>query len=161
MLPKLVLTSNPHNLEDFRLHQCFEFKINQLARHMQDRLEVGLAAHGITRVQWIALTAIAIEAKCSPSELAEHIGVSRPAVSRMLRLMESEDLIERSLIGDDGRTRQLSLTEKGKQCMIQCWPHVRETEQYFLDKVTEAQRESLSSTLYALTLGETEALNKI
>lgn len=161
MPSKLVFTNKLTSLGEFRLHQRFEFKVNQLARQMQDRLEVGLANHGITRVQWIALTAISIEEKCSPSELADHIGVSRPAISRMLKLMESEDLIERSLIGDDGRTRQLSLTEKGEQCMVKCWPHVRETEQYYLDKVSETQRESLFSTLHELTLSETKALNKI
>lgn len=161
MPSKLVFTNKLTNLREFRLHQRFEFKINQLARQMQDRIEVGLATYGITRVQWIALTAISIEQKCSPSELADHIGVSRPAISRMLRLMESENLIERSLIGDDARTRQLSLTEKGEQCMIQCWPHVRETEQYYLDKVSEAQRECLSSTLHELTISDTEELTKI
>jgi len=153
--------NNPSKLEDFRLHQRFEYKINKLARLMQNRLEVGLEKHGITRVQWIALTAIEIEKKSSPSDLAEHIGVSRPAISRMLKLMESINLIERNLIGSDGRTRQLTLTDKGRQCMIQCWPHVQETEQYFLDKVSDAQREALDLAAHALMLGETEAMDKI
>jgi len=153
--------NNPSKLEDFKLHQRFEYKINKLARLMQNRLEVGLEKHGITRVQWIALTAIEIEDKSSPSDLAEHIGVSRPAISRMLKLMESISLIERSLIGSDGRTRQLTLTDKGRQCMVKCWPHVQETEQYFLDKVSETQREALDLAAQALMRGEPEALDKI
>jgi len=128
---------------------------------MQNSLEVGLEKHGITRVQWIALTAIEIEGKSSPSDLAEHIGVSRPAISRMLKQMESIDLIERNLIGDDGRTRQLTLTEKGRHCMNLCWPHVQETEQYFLNKVSASQREALYLAVHALMLGETEALDNI
>jgi len=124
-------SNNSIKLEEFRLHQRF---------------------------QWIALTAIDIEKKNSPSDLAEHIGVSRPAISRMLKQMEAIDLIERSLIGDDGRTRQLSLTDKGRNCMNLCWPHVQETEQYFLDKVSESQREALCLAVHALMLGEAEAL---
>ena len=154
-------TNNLEGLEEFKLHQSFEFKINKLARLMHERLEAGLEKHGITRVQFIALTAIAIENKSSPSDLADHIGVSRPAISRMLKLMESLDLIERSLIGDDGRTRQLSLTDKGHLCMGLCWPHARETEQYFLDKVGQSQREALCLLLEALMPGETKALDKI
>ena len=153
-------TNKPTKLENFKLHQRFEFKINKLARLMQDRLESGLEKYGITRVQWIALTAISIENKRSPSDLAQHIGVSRPAVSRMLRLMESLDLIDRSLIGDDGRTRQLNLTDKGHLCMNLCWPHARETEQYFLSKVSESQREALSSMLSAFMLAEPEVLDE-
>jgi len=128
---------------------------------MQERLEHGLEEYGITRIQWIALTAISIEDKSSPSDLADHIGVSRPAISRMLKLMESLDLIERNLIGDDGRTRQLTLTEKGRRCMNQCWPLAQETEQHFLDKVSKAQRDSFCTTLQALMLGEAKTLDKI
>jgi len=65
-------SNKPPELEQFRLHQRFEYKINKLARLMQSRLEAGLEKHGITRVQWIALTAIEIEGKSSPSDLAEH-----------------------------------------------------------------------------------------
>jgi len=154
-------SNNPTDLEQFKLHQRFEYKINKLARLMQTRLETGLEKYGVTRVQWIALTAIEIEQKSSPSDLAEHIGVSRPAISRMLKQMESIDLVERSLIGDDGRTRQLTLTDKGRHCMQLCWPHVQETEQYYLDKVSESQREALYLAVHAFMLGETEALDKI
>jgi len=131
-------SKSPSELEQFRLHERFEYKITKLARLMQSRLEAGLDKHGITRVQWIALAAIAIEQKSSPSDLAEHIGVSRPAISRMLKQMESSNLLERNLIGVDGRTRQLTLTDKGRQCMIQCWPYVQETERFFIWRYTRS-----------------------
>ena len=155
-----MCTNNPTKLEDFKLHQRFEFTINKLARLMQDRLQSGLEKQGVTRVQWIALTSISIENKRSPSDLAEHIGVSRPAVSRMLRQMESLDLIERSVIGADGRTRQLNLTDKGHLSMNLCWPHARETDQYFLSKVSESQREALCSMLSTFMPTETQILDK-
>lgn len=157
-MPSNLMSSNPQTtLEEFRLHNRFEYKIYSLARLMKNRWDEGVEEHGITRVQWVALTSIAIEKKRSPSDLAEHIGVSRPSISRMLKQMESAGLIERSPIGDDGRSCQLALTDKGHKCMKLCWPHVRESEQFFLHKLNDSQREALFLAIQALIRDETEA----
>ncbi len=156
-----MLSKNPKDLEQYRLHERFGYKMSKLARQMQSRLEPGLEKHGITRVQWVALSSIEIEKMCTPSDLADHIGVSRPAISRLLKQMESLDLIQRSLIGEDARTRQLSLTDKGRDALNACWPHIHETDQYYLDKLTEEEQNALTQAMTSLMVGETEALDEL
>lgn len=156
-----MLSNKLKNIEDYRLHQRIGYKLSKLTRLMQHKMEEGLDNHGITRMQWMALTAIEIEHKSSPSDLAEHIGVSRPAISRLLKQLESAELIERRLIGDDGRTRQLSVTDEGREKIAICWPHVHETEQYFLRKLDDAESQAMCAIVQTLLFGETETLDKI
>jgi len=153
--------ATPEDLLEYRLRERFGFKLSKLVQLIQSRLEAGLEEHGLTRVQWVALSSIEIEKKCSPSDLAQHIGVSRPAISRLLKQMEAQDLIERSLIGDDGRSRQLSLTPKGQDLMHRCWSHVKKTDQYFLDKLTEDEHTALTNAVNKLLVGEPPALEKL
>lgn len=149
------------DLNSYELHGSLEYKLSKLSSMIQSRIESRLDRHGLTRAQWMALTGVEVEKKCSPSELAAHVGVSRPAISRMLKQMESDGLIERSLLGVDGRTRQLTITELGRQKINHCWPHIQAIEQYFINKLTEGQADGLSVAIDKLLLGENEALEKI
>jgi DNA-binding MarR family transcriptional regulator len=51
----------------------------------------------------------------APSELAEIIGVSRPAITKVARSLNSRGLIRRSAEGSDRRMAQLSLTGRGAE----------------------------------------------
>ncbi len=153
-------TDNPH-LQSYRLHRRIDYRISKVARILKSRTQAGLDIHGISRMQWAALTGIELEKKHSPSDLAKHIGVSRPAISRLLKQMESDNLIERRLLGEDGRTRQLNLTELGFEKMEKCWPHVHATEQYFLGKISPTEVEVLCTAIDRLLEGENVDFDKI
>lgn len=51
----------------------------------------------------------------APSELAQIIGVTRPAITKVTRGLISRGLIRRSAEGSDRRMAQLSLTSKGAE----------------------------------------------
>lgn len=148
-------------LEDYRLHERVGYQMSRLTRHMQTVLEAGFGKHGISRMQWCVLSGVEIEKHCSPSELAVHIGVSRPSISRLLKQMETEQLIERDLIGDDGRTRLLSVTDKGREKLELCWEYLKETERHFLAKLTDQQIANLYDVVQTLMEGEETALEHL
>ena len=50
---------------------------------------------------------------CQAQEVQEHLGVSRPLVSSILRSLEELDLIKREF--GEGRSLALRITEKGKK----------------------------------------------
>ena len=74
-------------MADFQLHQRLGYKVSRLSRIMQSRLERLIAEQGLTRLMWCVLTGIGDEGVSTPSELADYIGITRPATSRLLREM--------------------------------------------------------------------------
>lgn len=123
---------------------------------MQSRLEAGLEGHGLTRLKWCVLTGVEVEGHVIPSDLAEHIGITRPAVSRLLKAMVQDELIDRSLTEADGRSRQISVTEKGLQKLNACWPLVQANQDHFLGKLSNEQRVALEEALHDMIAGETD-----
>lgn len=55
------------------------------------------------------------DAPVTVAQAANHMGVSMPAVSRLLRTLESDGLIERKTDKNDRRSVQILLTEKGRE----------------------------------------------
>jgi DNA-binding MarR family transcriptional regulator len=61
-----------------------------------------------------ALGTIERRGPLSPSELAEHEGIKRPTVARILGHLEKDDLVTRVRDPQDGRSSILSITPAGR-----------------------------------------------
>lgn len=51
---------------------------------------------------------------CAVGEIADHLGVEQPTITKMVRRLEPSGVIERSLDPDDGRRTLISLTAEGR-----------------------------------------------
>lgn len=74
-----------------------------LARAHRGRLSTLLAPHGLHAGQDLLLLAVWASPGMRQSELARHLGVEPPTVTRMLQRMERGGLIERRPDPQDGR----------------------------------------------------------
>lgn len=146
-------------MSEYRLHNRLGYQLTRLSKLVEINLETGLAKHGITRLQWGVLSSVGIENRCKPSDLAKHIGVSRPCMSRTLKKMEASQLIERLPIGGDGRARALKLTDKGHEKLALCWEHAEAVEQKLISKLQPEQVQRLLTMVRLLTRGETIELD--
>lgn len=89
-------------------------RVSRLARIMQSRLEKGLAPTGLTRLAALVLSGIGDDGLCRPSDLAAHVGITRPALSRILRGLEARGLVVRiPAEHGDGRQTVVVLTQDG------------------------------------------------
>jgi DNA-binding MarR family transcriptional regulator len=147
--------------KDYQLHSRLGFRLSRLSRMMQGRLEASLAEHGLTRLQWCVLSGVGIEGKTAPSELAAHIGITRPAISKLIKAMISDGLIERRLVEADGRSRQISTTPLGDQKLNDCWSLVETNQEYFLAKLTLADRATLNEFLNTLIKDEDDVFDDL
>lgn len=146
---------------DYQLQDRLGFKLSRLSRIMQMRLETGLTKHGLTRMKWCVLSGVALEGHDSPSDLADHIGITRPATSRLLKQMIQEGLIERNLTEDDGRSRKINVTALGEEKLNTCWPMVEANQRHFLDKLGDDDRNTLNQLLHILIAGEEDAFDEL
>jgi DNA-binding MarR family transcriptional regulator len=100
---------------------------NSLANCAESVMEVGLSITrfvraealrmhpaGLTLGQFRALAYINSAPHCAPSELAEHLMVSRPAVTRLIEQLVQHGLVTREAASDDRRRQRLAVTPDGK-----------------------------------------------
>lgn len=85
------------------------------------RLRTDLAADGLTRIKFsLLLVLFALDpVAVSPSDLALHTGISRPAVSTALDMLARRRLVNRTAGGPDRRLRYVSLTVTGRDLVDQ------------------------------------------
>jgi DNA-binding MarR family transcriptional regulator len=144
-------------MTDYQLHSRLGYRISRLSQIMQSRLESQIADLGLSRLMWCALTGIADEAVTTPSALADYIGVTRPAMSRLLRGLEAKGYVMRKQGQGDGRGVILALTPTGRSAHAAARIQVDAQNDYFLAKLSKDQREALMQALSALSMGEAAA----
>jgi DNA-binding MarR family transcriptional regulator len=69
---------------------------------------------GLTLGQFRALAYVNSAPHCAPSELAEHLMLSRPAVTRLIEQLVQHGLVTREAAQDDRRRQRLAVTKDGK-----------------------------------------------
>lgn len=146
---------------DYQLHSRLGYRLSHLSRLMQVRLERDLAPHNMNRLKWCALSGVALEGLTSPSDLSAHIGITRPAISRLLKAMEKERLIERTLAREDGRAREITVTVLGHEKVAACWALVNRHDRHFVGKLAADKLALLFQALDDLTRGEAAELDDI
>ncbi|SIO11291.1 MarR family winged helix-turn-helix transcriptional regulator [Vannielia litorea] len=145
----------------YALRQQIGFKLSRTARLMQQRLEATLATQGLTRLTWCVLSSIGLENRSSPSGIADNLGVTRPMLSRLIKAMSRDGLIEVTLDQNDGRNRQLSLTAEGEAKLRACHPLVQENNAHFSRKLSAKQMQSLHALIDRLIEGEDAYLDSL
>lgn len=140
--------------KDYQLQERLGYKLSRLSRIVQSRLDAEFAKQNLTRLKWCALSGVELEGRNSPSDLANHIGITRPAVSRLLKAMIKDGLIERKLTDEDGRSRKISVTDTGRQKISTCWPFVEQNQEYFLSKLSSEQGNAFDQALSDMIANE-------
>lgn len=146
---------------DYRLHARLGYCLSRLSKLMQTRVETALAAQGVSRLEWCVLSGVGLEGKQTPSELADHIGITRPGTSRLLRAMRRDALIRMVPDGTDGRSRRIELTREGRAKLRRCRPIVDENDRHFASKLSRQDRVALDKALKLLLHGEDIALDRL
>lgn len=74
-----------------------------------------VAKRGVTVAEWVAMRALYDEEACTPSALADNLGMTRGAISKLADRLGAKDLVKRSADPRDGRSHRLRLTPKGRK----------------------------------------------
>jgi DNA-binding MarR family transcriptional regulator len=146
-------------MSGYNLHQRLGYRVSRLSRIMQGRLEAVLAEHGITRLMWCVVIGIGEEEVRTPSDLADYVGVTRPAMSRLLRTLEKKGFLQRrSGNGRDGRSVEIELTEAGLHMMRTTRGPVDAMNAHFTQKLDPEHLRQVLLGLELLAAGERDEL---
>jgi DNA-binding MarR family transcriptional regulator len=71
--------------------------------------------HDVTVAEWVVLRALFDSGAIMPSTLAERLGMTRGAISKLVDRLTEKTLVARVAGGNDLRTQTLSLTAAGRK----------------------------------------------
>jgi DNA-binding MarR family transcriptional regulator len=113
-------------------------------------------AHGITPVQYAALTAIDGAPGIDQRTLARTIGFDTSTITGVIDRLESRGLMQRDASPDDRRVRLLSLTDGGRELLQAIQPAVLRAQTRMLEPLAKAERAEFMRMLRVLVTANNE-----
>ena len=100
---------------------CTCFNARRAARAVTEFYDGVMAPSGVKATQFTMLGAVALMGPASVTRLAEHLALDRTTLTRNLKALASEGLIEISE-GDDRRERVVALSAEGSRALDRATP---------------------------------------
>ena len=105
------------------------------------------APHGSNGDQFILLKLLAEEQGVTQQQLVQRGGYDASTTGAMLRQMERQGLIRREPHPDDGRAKQVFLTDHGSRLQRQLWNESRDLREALWTALSEPERSLLANML--------------
>ncbi|MBW8845574.1 MAG: MarR family transcriptional regulator [Burkholderiales bacterium] len=111
-------------------HLSLGTRLKRIGETLQAQTQGLLAAHGFEQpAAWFPLLAALDRlGALSVGELSQAVGVSQPVITRSLRGLEDEGLVESQAAQEDRRVRRVALSAKGRglvqRSRQQAWPAI-------------------------------------
>lgn len=86
-----------------------------VSNHVSHAFQVKVEQHGVTVAEWVILRALYEEDGIQPSVLADKIGLTRGAVSKLVDRAVRKGLVVTSAVAADRRAQVVALTTAGRQ----------------------------------------------
>jgi Transcriptional regulators len=126
--------------------------ISKVALHIKAELNNAFQASGtnITSEQWGVLKCLWQNEGISQSEIAEKVNKDKASVTRILDIMQKNNLITRCDDELDRRSYRIFLTAEGKSLESKLKPVVQATNQRIYQKLDEEELQQLQKLLLKL-----------
>jgi DNA-binding MarR family transcriptional regulator len=129
------------------LESCAGWNLRQVTRRVTQFLEDEMAGAGVSLSQFGLMAEIAATDDDTVGGLAERIGLDQSTLSRTLRTLEADGLVEIAVVEADQRKRMVWLTEKGARRLetaLASWrqAHAKLIEHLSVDLVGRLAREA-------------------
>jgi DNA-binding MarR family transcriptional regulator len=102
---------------------------------------------GVTAAEWVVLREMYNEEEMAPSVLAEKIGMTRGAASKLVDRLLAKRLVTRRDRTDDRRFQDIALTAEGRRLVPKLAVIADENDEEFFSGLSAAERRALIATL--------------
>jgi DNA-binding MarR family transcriptional regulator len=129
------------------LESCAGWNLRQAARRVGQFLEDRMAGSGVSVAQFGLMAEIASADDDTVGALSARMGLDQSTLSRTLRTLEADGLVEIAVVESDQRKRMVWLTEKGARRLesaLASWrqAHAQLSRQLSVDLVRRLAREA-------------------
>jgi DNA-binding MarR family transcriptional regulator len=126
------------------------FWLRTVSNHVSHAFAAKLAAQGVTVAEWVVARALYGNAPMPPSRLADEIGMTRGAITKLADRLIAKSLIIRKASHDDGRGQTLALTAQGKKLVPALAALADRNDAEFFGSLTRTERKTLEEILKRL-----------
>lgn len=122
--------------------------LRYVSNHVSHAFRIKVEAHGVTVAEWVVLRAMFDDESMNPSQLADQIGLTRGAVSKLIDRLERKQLAQRRTEREDRRYQLVSLTTAGRALVPTLARLADENDHEFFGHLSDEERARLSALLH-------------
>lgn len=118
-----------------------------VSNHVSHAFSLKLQAREVTVAEWVVLRELFDLADIQPSTLADRLGMTRGAISKLADRLIAKELIARTASTEDRRQQTLSLTDYGRTLVPKLAELADRNDAEFFGHLEPADRAALEKTL--------------
>jgi len=117
--------------------------LRYVSNHVSQAFARKVEAHGVTVAEWVLMRQLLEVEALAPSRLAECMGMTRGAVSKLADRLIAKSLLLRTADPQDGRAQTLSLTRAGRSMVPKLAALADANDAEFFDHLAPKDRAAL------------------
>jgi DNA-binding MarR family transcriptional regulator len=121
--------------------------LRYVSNHVSQAFARKVEAHGVTVAEWVLMRQLLEVEALAPSRLAEAMGMTRGAVSKLADRLIAKSLLARTADPKDGRAQTLSLTRAGRSMVPKLAALADANDAEFFDHLAPRDHAALVRTL--------------
>jgi DNA-binding MarR family transcriptional regulator len=120
--------------------------LRYVSNHVSRAFSLKLAARGVTIAEWVMLREL-YDAESAPSALADRLGMTRGAISKLADRLIAKGLIARRANASDRRFQTLALTRQGRAMAPKLAALADENDEEFFAHLNRETRETIAAAM--------------
>lgn len=117
--------------------------LRYVSNHVSQTFARKVEAHGVTVAEWVLMRQLLDEKALAPSRLAERMGMTRGAISKLAERLIAKAMLVRAADPEDGRAQTLSLTPTGRALVPELAALADANDAEFFDHLAPKDRAAL------------------
>ena len=124
------------------------YRLRQVSNHVSHSFARKLSAEDVTAAEWVLMRMLYDKAPTPPSRVAEIMGFTRGAITKLADRLIAKDLVVREADARDKRAQTLALTAKGRRTTpklaaladeneAECFGHLSKQDERALRRILE------------------------
>ena len=129
---------------------CACFNLRRTTRILTRRYDRELSKVGLKATQFTLLASLLGAGAVSIGTLADWLGMERTTLTRNLRPLQKQGLVDVRVDAEDRRSRDIALTAKGRELLAAALPHWEKAQRETLGRLGPEGWQQLSAQLHRL-----------
>lgn len=118
-----------------------------VSNHVSHAFKLKVEAHGVTVAEWVLLRQLLDSGEAHPSQLAESLGMTRGAISKLVERLSVKGHVVRSAVEDDRRYQTVKLAASGRKLVPVLASLADQNDAEFFGHLSAEQISALTTTL--------------
>lgn len=121
-----------------------------VSNHVSQAFMAKVEGKGVTVAEWVVLRELFEGEEMTPSVLAERLGMTRGAISKLVERVHRKGLVDKTGSEEDRRAQRLRLTASGKRLVPVLAKLADENDREFFGHLNVVERGRLAGTLQGI-----------